>query len=58
MSMGQEYQPGTPGIYLVVEYFEEFFEVLTRHEQCVFTFDKNLLLAYADVISMRSQTNL
>ena len=27
VSTGQEYQPGTPGIYLVVEYFESFWGV-------------------------------
>ena len=27
VSMGQEYQPGTPGIYLVVEYSERFWGV-------------------------------
>ena len=27
VSTGQEYQPGTPGIYLVVEYFERFWGV-------------------------------
>ena len=34
VSTGQEYQPGTPGIYLVVEYFERF-EALTSYKQCV-----------------------
>jgi hypothetical protein len=27
VSTGQEYQPGTPGIYLVVKYFERFLGV-------------------------------